>query len=75
MHIDIDKVKQWIYNRTQLQCPACEKRNFSIESKLAMTVTIDNETKRIDYLSGYPLIVVTCENCGYIIFLAPRRLE
>ena len=71
---DQDKVKEWIGSRTpQLQCD-CGAKTWSIAPELAFPLMADSKTGRINYLSGYPLVIVTCNDCGRALFFSAMKL-
>ena len=73
--VDTYRVEQWLGSRApSLQCPACGLRNFSVGNILAMTNSLQ-DGGHVDYVSGFPLVVVTCQNCAHVMFFAAKQME
>lgn len=48
-------------------------KGFALDETLAMTNTID-ENGRINHLSGFPLVAITCQNCAYVLLFAAKQV-
>ena len=71
---DQEKAKEWITSHSpQLQCD-CGSRNWTVGPELAFPVMADSHTGRINYLTGYPMVVVTCNDCGRMLFYSAMKL-
>ena len=65
----ISDVEQWIRSHAlNFECACCGKKEWNIQNELAFTLMIETQGGRINYLGGYPMLAVTCINCGYITF-------
>lgn len=72
--VDTYKAQQWIRQKAfNMRCPVCQGQSFGVDSVIAMTNSIDENT-RINYLSGLPLVPVTCGNCGHIMFFNAKQM-
>jgi hypothetical protein len=67
---DQDKIKKWLETKTSsgLRCFVCGNQRWSIANPAAMTVSIDVHTGRIQYMAGYPLIGLICDNCAHMLW-------
>ena len=74
--MSLSKFQDWIKSRgIALRCPACgSQRGFGVADELAMTSMLSGETGRIDYLRGFPLLLVTCNNCAFVMPFAAKQL-
>ena len=77
MIIDKYQVKQWMSSHApMLRCPVCTRQNFSVdESSLAVTNTLHEKNGHVDYLTGFPLVVLTCQDCAYVLFFSAKQME
>ena len=67
------EVEEWLRSKCPtLVCVACGQKRFSIEKMLAQTVSSDKATGRFNYMSGYPLVLVLCQNCGQALFFSSK---
>ena len=57
-----------------LRCPVCQERKFSVDSTIAMTNAIDPANERINYMSGFPLLVVSCARCAHTLFFNAKAV-
>jgi predicted nucleic-acid-binding Zn-ribbon protein len=65
----LDCVKEWIEERSPvLSCSGCGGRDWSIQNELAFALLINAEDGQINHRKGYPMVAVTCKNCGYTAF-------
>ncbi len=65
----LDCVKEWIEERSPvLSCSGCSGRDWSIQNELAFALLIDADDGQISQRKGYPMVAVTCKNCGYTVF-------
>lgn len=65
----LDSVKQWIESHSPiLNCSGCGGREWAIQSELAFTLLIDSKNGQINHGKGYPMVAITCKNCGYTVF-------
>lgn len=69
----IDKLKEWLSSKNiQLICKLCDKSETNWDFQLIThTSSVDFKNKKIDY----SLIKLTCENCGYIIWLDNQKIK
>lgn len=73
--VDSYRVEQWLHSRSpSVRCPCCGERNFEVGNILAMTNSIQDDTGRVNYLNGFPLVVVMCHNCAYVMFFAAKQM-
>lgn len=73
--VDSYRVQQWLSSRApSFQCPVCGRRNFSVNEQLAMTNSLQ-DGGLVNYLSGFPLVVVTCQNCAHVTFFAAKQMD
>jgi len=49
----LDSIRQWIESRSPIL-------NFSL--------LVEPKEGNINYKKGYPMVAVTCKNCGYTVF-------
>lgn len=71
--VDVNFVQKWLETKCpSIHCPACGGKNFEVDKDLAMTNSIAEG--RINYLYGFSLIVVTCNNCAYVMFLSAKKV-
>lgn len=56
------------------QCPICENVHWGIDNRIVTPLNVD-ETKSINIGGKFnPLIQVTCDTCGYTIFINALKL-
>ena len=69
-----ERVIDWIRSHcAQLRC-GCDAMGWNLEPELAFSLMADSQSGRINYLSGYPLVVLTCDNCGRTLFFNAIKL-
>ena len=56
-----------------VKCAACGTGPLSVNSPLAMTNQMD-DGGHINYLAGYPLVAVVCQNCAHVMFFAAKQM-
>lgn len=62
----LESVKKWIEERSpSLSCPGCGGKDWAIQNELAFALLIDAQDGQINQRKGYPMVAVTCKNCGY----------
>lgn len=62
-------IEQWIRSHAlTFECACCAAKEWVIQNELAFSLIVEPEGGRINYLGGYPLVAVTCKNCGYTTF-------
>ena len=68
-------VEKWVTSRAPgFVCHACGAKTWGVQNDLAFTLMIDAETLRINREAGFPLAVVTCNNCGYTSFFSAVQI-
>ncbi len=75
MKIDEEKLLTKLDNLWKdKQCPICRNSNWGIDNKIVTPVNVD-ENKNIELGGKFsPLIPITCDNCGYTIFINALKL-
>lgn len=69
------QIEQWLRShQVELSCPSCHQKNFSVDQQLAMTNSIDENTTRINYLFGFPLVTLICNNCAHVMFFSAKQM-
>lgn len=65
---DQAKIRNWLTSHAfgGIRCSVCGQQNWTIMNVAAMTGSIDLNTSRINHLSGFPMIGITCNNCAHI---------
>ena len=72
--MDKQQAADWLKSHApELKCAACGKNSFGVDSPLAMTNQMD-DGGHINYLAGYPLVVVVCQNCAHVMFFAAKQM-
>ena len=65
----LDYIRQWIESRSPiLNCPGCGGREWAIQNELAFTLMVEPADGQINHNKGYPMVAVTCKNCGNTVF-------
>ena len=65
----LDSVRQWIESHSPiLNCAGCGGREWAIQNELAFSLLVEPKDGSINYKKGYPMVAVTCKNCGYTVF-------
>jgi predicted nucleic-acid-binding Zn-ribbon protein len=68
-------IEDWLNSHAaEMLCPCCREKQWCIQDDLAFPLMIDPETARINRESGFPLVVVVCNNCGYASFFSAVRI-
>ena len=67
----LESIKEWIESRSpMLTCTGCGDSEWAIQNELAFSLLIEPSNGKIDYKKGYPMVAVTCKNCGYTVFFS-----
>jgi len=76
MIVDRYQVQQWLTSHAPtLHCPICSGQSFSVEeNSLAVTNCLHEKAGPTDYLSGFPLVVLSCQNCAHIMFFSAKQM-
>ena len=76
MIVDRYQVQEWLTSHAPaLQCPICSGRSFDVEeNSLAMTNSLHDKGGPIDYLGGFPLVVLFCQTCAHVIFFSAKQM-
>lgn len=65
----LEDVERWIRSHGLFfQCACCSGKEWTIQQELAFALTVEPQGGRINYLGGYPMVAITCNNCGYTTF-------
>lgn len=65
----LDIVKQWIESHSPiLNCSGCGGIEWAIQNELAFSLLVEPRDGSISRNKGYPMVTVTCKNCGYTVF-------
>ena len=70
------EIQEWLSSHApELACPVCRGRSFNVtEDQLAMTNSIQDKNGRVNYLSGFPLVVLTCQDCAHVLFFSAKQV-
>lgn len=64
----VEDIERWIRSHALMfQCACCGAKEWVIQRELSFALTIEPQGGRINYLGGYPMVVITCKNCGYTV--------
>lgn len=70
-----DRAETWLRSRApMIRCPACGGANFGVADMIAMTNSIDVDTSRVNYMAGFPLLLVTCSNCAAVLMFSAKQI-
>ncbi len=59
-------IEQWIASHApKFGCPACSGKTWGMQDDLAFLPIIDAKTTRVSRDNGFPVVVLTCNTCGY----------
>ena len=73
--VDAYRVEEWLRSRSKsVHCPCCGSQNFGAEDMLAMTNSVEANTGRINYLRGFPLVVLICQDCAHVMFFGAKKM-
>ena len=68
--------QEWLNSHAPgFRCSVCGGQNFGVaEDQLATTNSMKDKSGRIDYLSGFPLVVFTCGDCAQVVFFSAKQM-
>lgn len=65
----LEDIEQWVRSHSLIfQCACCGRKERTIQKELAFALTVEPQGGRINYLGGYPMVAITCNNCGCTAF-------
>lgn len=71
---DLERVEGWIRERTRARCPFCGGRQWSIDDEIASFPALQTSTPRVQMDRGYPMVLITCEGCGFSAPFSAKKL-
>ena len=57
------------------QCPICNNTNWGVDNRIVTPVNVGVNKELLIGGAISPLVPVTCENCGYTIFINTLKLD
>lgn len=65
------KVRQWLKERTpHLRCFCCGAGGWTVNPRVAMSSLWNPRSGRINYMEGYPVVVLQCDQCGHVLLFS-----
>lgn len=60
------KITKWLSSKLTRGCPMCGQQNWTILDELQMASNIDLQSKGVSMGTGIPLVLTTCNHCGFV---------
>jgi len=70
----MDRVGAWLEARTNATCPFCRGRVWTVGDEMGSLPAIQRADPPVQLDRGHPLVLVTCEQCGFTAPFAAKKL-